>query len=449
VNILWHSNATWMPSGYGTQSRIWTHRLKEAGYGVVVSAYRGLEGSPLADAAGIVHLPRVKEQHGNDVIYGHYLYAQTYFPNHQRTSVIWSLIDIFAMRPDLWMPLPWAAWCPVDCEPILQNERAQFNACRWPIAISRHGEAQMKEIGLKPLYVPHGIETEVFKPTDRSQARKNMFTKNLIDQVIPDDAFLVVIVANNGEGGRKNFAGMFEAFQLFSHDHPDALLYVHADPSGVHGHPIDAMAAQLGIADKVIFPGGNHLLVDGDGNGSLRSLGTYMMVTGIPTDDHLVDVYNAADVKLMLSYGEGFGLTDVEAQACGCPLIAIDFAASSEINLTGWKVSGIRFQPERIPRSYQMLADPYDAADCLAHAYSIWKAGEMPELRERTRKAALVYDVETVLKDHFIPVLNEIDAQLKAEPHAEWLRKKTEPEKVAPIWDKKRVLQEIKKTENL
>lgn len=442
LNILWHSNATWMPTGYGSQSRIWTHRLAKEGYGVVVSAYRGLEGRLISDGT-VYHLPRVREQHANDVIYGHFLYAQSLYPDRQKTNLVWSLIDIFAMAAHLWKPLPWAAWTPVDCEPPLQNERAQFAACRWPIAMSRHGEEQMKSIGLRPLYVPHGIETDVFHPIDRSQARLNLLTKGLINRPIPDDVFLVIIVGNNGEGGRKNFSGMFEAFQIFSQKRPDARLYVHADPAGVHGLPLDAMVAQLGLSEKVIFPG-ETLLVEDDTMGSLRSMGSYLMTTGLPTDDNVRDVYNAADVKLMLSYGEGFGLTDVEAEACGTPLVGIGYSASIEVNFTGWKVKGTRFSPSNIPRSWQMLADLDHAAACLDNAYKLWKSGGMPALRERTHKAAQIYDVETVLKDYFLPTLDQIAEELKAEPHDVWLKRQENVPAPSPIWTKEKVLSKAK-----
>src|SRR6185369_14100633 len=91
---------------------------------------------------------------------------------------------------------------------------------------------------------------------------------------------------------------------------------------GVWGQPLDAMAAQLDLTDKIMFPS------------------SYATVTGLITDEMVNWVYNAADVKLMLSFGEGFGLTDVEAQMAGCPCIMTDFSASSELCFTGWTVKG-------------------------------------------------------------------------------------------------------------
>ena len=51
---------------------------------------------------------------------------------------------------------------------------------------------------------------------------------------------------------------------------------------------------------------------------------------GISQED-LAAIYSAWDVGLFTSYGEGFGVPQVEAQACGVPIITSNFAASSEL----------------------------------------------------------------------------------------------------------------------
>ena len=48
--------------------------------------------------------------------------------------------------------------------------------------------------------------------------------------------------------------------------------------------------------------------------------------------------YATLDVLLNASMGEGFGLTVLEAQACGVPAIVTDFTAMSEVCGAGWKV---------------------------------------------------------------------------------------------------------------
>lgn len=405
LNILHASNASWVPSGFGAQTKLWLPALAKVGYGTVNFAYYGLQGAPLTDTDGILNLPQIREQFGNDIIQTYFNLAALYFPNHKATDIVWSLYDIFAMKADIWGVLPWAAQTPVDCEPILQHEMGQLAVCRWPVAMSRHGEKQMKNIGLNPLYVPHAIRTDFYTPMDRTAARQQLVDLNLLPRSISDENFLVIVVAANGIGRRKGFAEMFGAFQLFERDHPGALMYVHSEPNGVQGQPLANMIEQLGLTGKVFFPP------------------SVVMVAGLVSEQVLRAVYCAGDVKLMLSYGEGFGVTDVQAQSCGTPIIATNFSASIELNFTGWKVNGALFQNE--PLSYQMMPDIGEAASALGQAYYLWKEGHMPELRERTRAAAFVYDVQTVLHDYFIPALDQIGDDLAREPQAEWLKRRS------------------------
>ena len=60
---------------------------------------------------------------------------------------------------------------------------------------------------------------------------------------------------------------------------------------------IDQLAKQFDVEDKII-------------------------ITGFVTDEELVDHYLLADVFIMLSTGEGFGIVFLEALACGLPVIA-------------------------------------------------------------------------------------------------------------------------------
>ena len=108
-----------------------------------------------------------------------------------------------------------AMWAPVDEWPppvavveVLKHEKIQ------PIAMCRFGEHWLKKSGLDPLYVPHGVDTKVFKPGDRAAAREVL--------EIPEDAFLVGMVgANRGwskHAFRKAFPQAFDAFAQFARD---------------------------------------------------------------------------------------------------------------------------------------------------------------------------------------------------------------------------------------
>lgn len=53
------------------------------------------------------------------------------------------------------------------------------------------------------------------------------------------------------------------------------------------------------------------------------------------TSDQLLNIYNRASAYVCASVNEGYGLTCVEAMACGCALVVTDFAGSREYAVAG------------------------------------------------------------------------------------------------------------------
>jgi len=236
LNILWHSNSPAAPSGYGNQTKIFTPRFTRAGHQVTISAFYGREGSVMRNEDGIIELPRVVDTYGNDIIQSHVRYTDA--------DVVISLIDPFVLQPGVWSTFPWAAWVPVDSIPMLAPNVTALKAARWVIAMSRFGEQQLREAGFDPLYVPHGVETSVYKPVDRTAAREAF--ARFTGHDISDNFLVMSVAANKGAPSRKNFAGMIEAFALFAADHPEALFYIHTEPNGLwQGEPILTIARAM------------------------------------------------------------------------------------------------------------------------------------------------------------------------------------------------------------
>ena len=100
------------------------------------------------------------------------------------------------------------------------------------------------------------------------------------------------------------------AFAKFAADKPDAVLYLHTQ---VRGHwDLYELVKRFGVEDKTRVTEG---------------LGTDR---GVP-DALLATVYNAMDVFVLPTMGEGFGLPLVESQACGTPALATDYSACPEL----------------------------------------------------------------------------------------------------------------------
>ncbi len=385
MRLLWHSNSPAAPSGYGNQTKLFTSRLAKAGHEVSISAFYGHEGHVHRNADGLLELPRAADLYGNDIIQAHAQYMNA--------DVVFSLIDPFVLRPEVWGRLPWAAWVPVDSAPVLPQNVTALQAARWVIAMSRFGEEQLRTAGFNPLYVPHGVDTQVYKPGDRRLAREAF--ARFTGQDVTDKFLVMSVAANKGVPSRKNFAGMLEAFALFAQEHPDAVFYLHTEPEGIwQGENILQLARFYGVADKLILPG------------------QYSIVCGLVSPTLMNDLYNAADVFLLLSRGEGFGVPTLEAQSAGCPVIVTDFSAHRELCFTGWTVPGVPIM--LVPGTVQHLAVPSEAANALAAMHALQAAGHAEAIRAATREAALAYDVDRVLEEHLQPVLLRIAADLDA-----------------------------------
>jgi glycosyltransferase involved in cell wall biosynthesis len=250
-----------------------------------------------------------------------------------------------------------------------------------PVAMSRFGQDKLREAGLDPLYVPHAINTEVYKPVPKAEAREKTG--------MPKDAFIVgMVAANKGNPSRKCFAEAFQAFKVFHDRHPDSRLYLHCEMSGMFdGVNLPDLMASVGLSrDAVMF-------VD-----------QYRAVHYPYDHETMANIYSSLDVLLLASAGEGFGIPVVEAQACGVPVIVSDFSAQPELVGAGWTVSGRRTYTAL--KAWQFLPDVEEIVDALCRAYARGEVGRQ-RMGKRARTFAEGYDIRRVLEEHMLPTLRE------------------------------------------
>jgi glycosyltransferase involved in cell wall biosynthesis len=119
-------------------------------------------------------------------------------------------------------------------------------------------------------------------------------------------------------------------------------------------------------------------------------------------------LYSAADVLLLPSRAEGFGVPLIEAQACGCPVITSDFGPMRELCMSGWLVDGQRDWDQGL-QQWQFLPFSHSILSSLEQAYQGKVSGKNAQMRNHASVMAKEYDVEVVTREYLVPVLESLE----------------------------------------
>jgi len=388
MRVLFVANAGWASTGYGIQVKGLLPYLVEQGHDIAVFAFWGLEGGkvdlPLdgGDGRVLTHYPRLADPYGNDIVADH---ARDF-----GADCVITLMDAWVCDPRVYQPLNWLAWTPIDQEPIPELVVARLPHMKRVLPYSRWGEGLIRKLGCPCTYIPHGVDTKVFKPLD-AQARvraKEAFG-------FEPDTFLVGMVgANKGFPARKGFPEAFQAFALLREKVPQARLYCHSQIASTWGGPnLMQLAEMCGIAPYVRFPD------------------QYQLAVGLP-QEALALAYNAMDVLLQSSTHEGFGLPMLEAQACGTPVVAVDYASMSE--LVAPQYGAIR---KPLQKQLTTLMSWAAVPDVQALARALHEVAEEPPgkaERQVLRKFAERYAWPLVAEHYWRPLLDSVAEELGA-----------------------------------
>jgi FkbM family methyltransferase len=388
MKVLWHSVHPAVGSGYGQQTATFTPRIKALGHDVAISAYYGVQGFKMS-WQGITCYPAYAKSYGSDIIIPH---AMDHFgggPGHSfrdvaDKGVIITLGDVWTFEQPLLREMNVAAWVPVDHEEVPPPVAGWFERTgAAPIAMSRFGEKLLRDAGMDPLYVPHGIDTNIFRPGDKAEARERAG--------LPTDAFVVAMVAANvgKDGSRKAFYEQIVAFGELRRRHSDAVLVLHTDVTSPYGVDIRHLLSD--------FPDGSYHFTD-----------QYAYKVGLPPTV-VADVYRSADVLTNTSWGEGFGIPIVEAQACGTPVVVTDTTAMPELCGAGWKVPGeVLWHDSQSAWARRPLIS--GIVDAYEQAY---ESARDEGMRSRAWAFAQDYDADRVLVEFWKPALERLEVALE------------------------------------
>jgi hypothetical protein len=384
VRLFWCSNSPLAGSGYGVQSALFAPRIRDAGHHVGFYANWGIQGACI-DWDGMRVYPSDGEW-GNRTL----IACSQHFSDGEPVQIV-ALCDAWVMSTDNWRDdMQIALWAPVDHWPLPPPSRKVLShAAVTPIAMSRFGERMMQDAGLDPLYVPHGVDTTVFRPRpeDRDGVRS--------ETNMPKDAFVVgMVAANQGspQMHRKAFPQQFKAFARFRETHKDAVLYVHTNEYASQGGSSGLMLRQL--AEACGLPRHSVLFTE-----------VFAWELGL-SRDAVAALYSGFDVFMNCAMGEGFGVPIVEAQACGVPVIVTDHSAMTELSGAGWVVGGEDWYDG--PQDAWLKSPSVDEiVFALDEAY---ERATDPVLKTQAVTFAAGYDADTVMAEHWLPALEALEA---------------------------------------
>ncbi|TMC40388.1 MAG: glycosyltransferase family 4 protein, partial [Chloroflexi bacterium] len=375
MRILWLSDSPAVPSGFGNVTAFVCEGLARLGYDVHILGWQATEPSkpwkgatlhgagwhPLGADVLLSHLYRLRPDvliTLADVWWLTFLTDPSLRQFFEMTSTRWlSYFPIDGHRPDGTLPPSWVE--------MLRRADA-------PVAMSRYGLRMTQASGVTCEYIPHGVDASNFSPDkDLQQAKRRLGYEG---------RFVILSDARNQP--RKMLPRLLTIFERFARDKPDALLHLHCDPNDPaaevsrYSYRIDADVRALGLSGRVRFTPG------------------FGIRHGLPLAD-LVNVYRAADLHLLVSTGEGFGLPTLQAAACGVVPIAPDYSANPElVEGHGATIRVRQFVPDEfgIARAF---VDVDDAVACLEAFYR-----DRTQLRAsslRARQFAESYDWSKVL----------------------------------------------------
>jgi len=382
------SNSPGSPTGYGQQGQYLVERLVRHGAKVGAMSNYGLEGT-LAEVkvkgGRYTHFPRGFSQYSDDILPDHH--AKNRKGHEAKPHAIVTLYDSWVYRNPALDRVPIISWVPLD-HITLPGIVAQFlqKPNVTPVTMAPHGKRQLDAVGIENVYIPHGIDTKTYTHTETFDGVPTREVMGVGDE------FLIGMVAANKANRyyhRKAYAENLAAVALFMQDHPHTRLYIHSDASpALGGFDLGNLLQAVGIEpDRVIFPDPVELRYG-------------------YSKKNMAALYSAFDVLLAPSYGEGFGIPTVEAQACSTRVIGSSWAASGDLVAEdGWLVEGQVFWDDG-QAAWWKIPDVSSIIGALRQAYDAPR-----EPSGVAREFALQFDVEKVWTEGWLPFLKDYFAQ--------------------------------------
>jgi len=203
----------------------------------------------------------------------------------------------------------WIHWGTLDCDPLDFYSRESLRWMHYCFFQSHHAaiEVKLQQPGLLGEVVYPSVDPKIFHKLNKKELRKE----------VQLEGFNILICNARGQQ-RKNVPVLLDALKEVIKEIPNTCLILPSgikraktDSGGLDGYDLERFVHELDIVEYVLLPRN-------------QDKG--------PIDDKTLNVqYNLADINILPSWGEGFGLPFIEAGISEIPSIGVDHSAVHEI----------------------------------------------------------------------------------------------------------------------
>lgn len=202
-------------------------------------------------------------------------------------------------------------YSPVDAQELDADWFKHFDVVTQAVAYTQFGHDEIKKVmpEMDVMIIPHGVDGKTFYKLQGTKEEIKKITYPVLPEFY-EDSFIVLNASRNQPRKRIDLA--LEGFALFAKDKPKNVKYHHHAGIVDAGWDVLKLARRYGMTERIILTNKEY------------------NVQRVP-DEVLNRIYNATDVGLNTSIGEGWGLPPVEHSVTGAPQIVPANSASKEL----------------------------------------------------------------------------------------------------------------------
>jgi glycosyltransferase involved in cell wall biosynthesis len=326
IKVLTISDHPLSPSGVGTQTKYVCEALLKTGKFQIFSLagaikHHNYEISKI-DPYGEDWLIQPVDSYGNQEIIRSLIRTQ-------KPDMLWFMTDprfyewLWSMENEIRPLVPMVYYHVWDNHPAPKYNKKFYdsNDCIACISKVTHDIVQQTTNDVEALYVPHAVDSNIFKPLDSEEKRKELREKYFKS----DDKF--VIMWNNRNAKRKQSGTLIHWYSKFldkldEEQAKKCVLLMHTDPADPYGQDLNMILKDFGL-DK----------------------GQVLLSREKVPPHNLAAMYNISDVVVNISDAEGFGLGTLESLSCGTPIIVTMTGGLQEQVTDGKEWFGVGIEP--------------------------------------------------------------------------------------------------------